>query len=166
MYYIVGVYLGDGYITYANRGYIIGLTAKSEMFINEFNNALENIGLKARKDKAGKYHRVIGYSKLLHHFLENFDIKKINKINLKHLISLIKGFYESEGSNGVGRGLRFYNTNRELLEQIKIGLLRIKIDSHYFKSQYPLGKKPMHILYIPAFFKKEFMICINPKIKF
>lgn len=172
--YILGVVFGDGSICHSvsNRGYIISLTTIDNVFARSFEYSLKEIGLTPLFYKDRCYFKVVAYSKLLYNFIKTtkIDHTKIKEYcktdNLK--IQFIKGFYESEGGDGgKGRGLRIFNTDKDILDIAQLFIFEsLDITTNYFSTRKGLnGRKDVYILHIPSKFKTEFITKVKPVIK-
>jgi intein-encoded DNA endonuclease-like protein len=142
--YILGVYLGDGYLLHNEKqGYGVGLGTKDECFAEKFARALKDIGLnpyitKTIERNNKPFWRVFAYSLELHNWLKNYklstrrdgiihlNLEGIREIAEKCPVKLIEGFYESEGSLVKHKGVfatryevNIWNTSKELLLLIK-----------------------------------------------
>jgi intein-encoded DNA endonuclease-like protein len=129
--YILGVCLGDGYITKFGTLYSITLSVVSKEFAFSFKRALEKIGLHAYtwivppKGNQRKQFLVRANSKLFYNWYKTLTLSKIEQLLMsdrKYLVSFLRGFYESEGSYSQRRRrrskIRIVNTKKELADLI------------------------------------------------
>jgi intein-encoded DNA endonuclease-like protein len=158
--YIAGVILGDGYLLKCKQkgrpnsfDYVIGLRAKDLDFVQHFAEALERVlGYKytIQRLKNG-FFRVDGRSRHLYELLvKNQFIKEVAEHYPKEFI---QGFVDSEGCISLNRGkpfIRISNTNKELLQFIRLLLRKLEIDAclHVNNRNEKQAKKPLFELVI------------------
>jgi len=145
--YILGVLLGDGYVTKSCRkypsDYTIGLTCCERDFTLSFMQALKEINLhpnlqliKRKKPKHRNVWRTHAYSNEFGNWYKSLSIVDIEKIVMEgDLKEFIRGFYESEGTNAKN-GIQFSNTNYEIISFVK----KI-IEEEGFKTSFHERKK-------------------------
>lgn len=144
--YILGVLLGDGYVSYTDKGnYIVGLEVTDKKFADEFIKALNKLGLKTRcytrKRMHWKIHYcVYSYSKQLYKYVKNIDYNSLYDEltkDINFVTSFLKGFYESEGSDFKYGKVILFNSNTDLIKFISklIVFLGFKVSITYDKRK-------------------------------
>nr|WAI02718.1 MAG: helix-turn-helix domain-containing protein [Candidatus Methanoperedens sp.] len=175
--YILGVAFGDGSITHTsgNRSYVVSLTTKDGAFAESFEGSLKRVGLNPCVYRDRTYWKVVGHSRQLYKFVQS------KKLHLEEVVEycrsdesrvqFVKGFYESEGHDrGNGRGVKLNNTNRDVLEMVRMFLLEsLDISAVYSTTTRNSAQndrwKDVYTLYVPSRFKSLFMSRVKPVIK-
>jgi len=164
--YILGVLLGDGYVS----AYHVRLNTSEKVFAESFAMALRNIRLnpsiklylrheKREGWKETNYFCTCGCSKMFCDWLRTLSLSEIEKkvsSKKEYIIAFIRGFYESEGCIGYATKneqkylrLLIFNTNKKLLEMVRrlcndlgyhFGLWEKRVYHPKRKRQYVLGK--------------------------
>jgi intein-encoded DNA endonuclease-like protein len=133
--YVIGVRLGDGYISEKSSSYVIGLQAKDKEFVEEFGRCLGNVlgrgPIRPWKD-AGIY-TAEAKSKILYELLRKpVDIKRI-RIYIEHcpkcIAAFLRGLFDSEGYVNKNGYITLYNTDYEVLVYAQRLLRRFGIES-------------------------------------
>ena len=185
--YILGVYFGDGYLTFHTGSWLIGLHVKEKIFAESFREAMLGIGLHPSRILKSKetsrvnkikstYYRTIAYSNKLCNFIKTIDISSLYDILTKKerlVLSFLRGCFESEGSarNRKGHGVVvevFCNTNTNLIGLV-CKLLKWLGYSFSIGKQQPQEEK-WNTLYRISLHgnsttKKKFLYLLNPIIK-
>ncbi len=137
--YIIGVYLGDGYIRAREREYhyIISLKVKDKEFAKKFARYLKKLGLKPRirQESDGRRLRWVAeaYSKSLYIFLKQ-SLENLVKIAKRYPKEFLQGLFDSEGCTGItpsrkglliricliNSNLRLLQITQQLLEDFSI----------------------------------------------
>lgn len=139
--YILGVLLGDGYITIYKRKdgarYKVGLNVKDKIFAIRFLNALKEINLKPNLCQDAKLlYRVGAYSKIFVEWFKNLNLTRIEHLVDKkkcYMISFLRGFYESEGYyNSNNKTISISNTDKEILKLVSKFLSKLNIFSKIY----------------------------------
>lgn len=136
LFYILGVLKGDGFISVTTVNnctqYKIGLSVCDKSFVEEFVNALREIGLShsgrifgySQAANRSKVYKTHAECKIFVDWYKKVDLSwiKNNTTKPEHKISFIKGIYESEGSllnNNGYRCIEIVNTNHSLMQLTK-----------------------------------------------
>lgn len=133
-YYILGVVLGDGWISHYKTQYRIGLSVKDLDFALTFKKSFSKLGIKTRLRHYRNLWTVEVGRKRLFTLLKRLTLQAIEKLVLDSRvfkIKFIRGLFDSEGtvytSKRGGFNVKIYNTNRELLELLRRLLLSLRI---------------------------------------
>jgi intein-encoded DNA endonuclease-like protein len=140
--FTIGAKMGDGYAYKMKntRNYsdaIIGLKVKDREFPAEFGRCLAKVlgrrPIRLRYSKSSERYVVKVKSQTLYELLEKpVDFNKL-RIYIEHcnkcVAAFLKGFADSDGSIDRTSYIRFFNTDRELLEYIKELLKHLGIES-------------------------------------
>lgn len=180
--YILGVFLGDGWIYHRKHTYSICLEAKDREFCESFMGVLSEIGLHPSilyKDKREVW-RVTASSKSFYKLLNSFDHQKIRNLAKEYPKDFIRGFYESEGCLTVYRPKKYQyvtfqvcivNTNKWLIHFLKDLLEELQFSPtvHVRRPQQPHWK-PIWVLSISRKaevirFLEEIKPCIKGNLK-
>lgn len=129
--YVIGVLLGDGYVsTYKDGRGIVGLDQTRGEFANAFEASLKEMGLNPCKWERNYYGKrknmwiVTASSAPFFRWWKSLILEDIEGIvgeDTKYKIALIRGFFESEGSNIIhqkGWTIDFNNTKKNVLELV------------------------------------------------
>jgi len=136
--YILGVILGDGYVSKKlSKRYKIGLNVKDKEFAEAFHNALLKIGLKAMLKLKKDNWWVWSCNKNFCEWFNNLTLNQIISIIEENdlIPPFIRGMYDSDGSFEIRNkkygyhSIIIYNTDESLLECIRELLYRIGISS-------------------------------------
>ncbi|MDP4012561.1 MAG: LAGLIDADG family homing endonuclease [Candidatus Nanoarchaeia archaeon] len=169
--YILGVVYGDGHISTKQRR--VMLSATDEDFVLEFKANLEkwskfearyttrklklSEGIKSRKLQYLTYID----SKEASSFLKKVDINKLIDFSQNIKCSFLRGLFDSE-AHVLDRGIRFFNTKKELVLLVKKLLESLSVLSTITQSKTPAGK-PYYYLNI---YRKDSVLNYNALIGF
>jgi intein-encoded DNA endonuclease-like protein len=177
--YVIGVKVGDGYVTKRRRvhkGYcgnegfaqIIGLHVKDKEFAEEFAKRLAKIlrrePIKPRYERSSGsgYYVVEVQSKTLYELLKKpVDLDRLRKY-IEHcdrcIAAFLRGFADSEGSVEKNGHILIYNTDYELLKYVKKLLRRLGIycTGPRLHSQGDMTRKDYYCIYIRTSSNKDF----------
>lgn len=165
--YIIGVYLGDGYIDKAQSHF--ELLCKSYGFIESFKKAIiTQFNIPYYENRKKSYY-IIGFSnKYLCRLIKSYTYKKLKENSLDFDRGFIRGFYDSEGSVGkYNRVIKINvcNTNELLLKTLKTKLLKFNIKSGNMQVNMNREKshyKPIYSFNIYGFYNiKNFLLKIG-----
>jgi len=151
--YVLGVILGDGYITLPkNGGGYIGLNVKDEDFAEAFKKSLDEwSGKKCRLYFYRDFWRVYLHSVAVAKFLNNFNINKLLSFSEEIKCAFLKGLFDSEGSlHYKQKRIRFYNSDNNLINLTKIILESLGINHIKIYKR----KEEIHILHGRKFLVK------------
>ncbi len=139
--YVIGVALGDGYVTHAgNYGKVIALHAKDEEFVREFARCLTKVlgresPVKVRFWKARKQKLFMARAgsaalyRLLHKPVDLDCLRPFIEHCEECVGAFLRGFVDSEGCVGEYASIHICNTNFGLLSYIKGLFDRLGIDA-------------------------------------
>jgi len=97
--YIIGVLLGDGYIS---KPYSIRLKVRDKIFAQQFKKSLEKIGLRSTLITRGIFYRTSASSKFfVSWFTTKEDFSNIIFTNRATICSFLRGFFDSDGCFGI-----------------------------------------------------------------
>lgn len=107
--YVVGVILGDGYVTKDGRDRRVGLHCANKVFALSFKESLSEIGLNPRlyEEKCDMF-RVIASSIQFYRWFENTKFNSNHDLISTYPRDFIRGIYESEGS--IDEEITIYST--------------------------------------------------------
>lgn len=154
LFYSYGAILGDGTIEKDGR-YGVKLGVTNHTFANSFERALNKLGLRnhswSQKQKNGSnkivnVYYVKVYSKALFNWLKS-DLE----IPRKFYVDFLRGFFEAEGCNALelGNQVKFYNSNKKLLGNIKRMIQTLGYSSNIIEQeQHGFGTLPIYTLYL------------------
>lgn len=172
--YILGILLGDGGVYHLE--YTIILRVTKRIFAENFANALRQIGLnpfvwrsERRKGLAPMFH-ASAKSKVFYNWYASLSwvqIMSIVRKNKKHMLSFIRGFYESEGScywYKRYRILSISNLNSGVMKLIQEMLKKLKFRSRLYKY-YRAGRYEYTLRICRQCEVTEFLKVLHPCIK-
>lgn len=137
--YILGVLLGDGYVTQRNKTRTIFLTAKDEPFCVAFYEALKEIGLNPNLwQLRTKMYRVAACSVAFLDWYRELALQDIGKLVIDYSEDFVRGFYDSEGSLIIWKGkpdIRIFNTNVGILKLVKKTLINLGFETSLLISR-------------------------------
>ena len=173
--YILGVLVGDGYVTVSkdNNHYYVCLQSISKNFVSSFKRALEDIGLhpcKIYRDSRGIYHAV-AVSKNFVKWYKNLSLAEFKRITDSYQIAFVRGVYESEGSLFFNRQHRKFditiaNSNFETLKMVSNSLSSRGIRNTIYKRGRTVNDLQMYNLRIYQAEVQRFLYIVKPCIKF
>ncbi len=135
--YIIGVKLGDGYVTKYGLRTKIGLHVKDREFAEEFSRCLAKVlgraPIKPKYRRSLKSYVVEARSKTLYQMLKKpVDMRKLKRY-IEHckdcMAAFVRGFADSEGCIDKNGYIAIYNTDLRLLTYVKGLLHQLGIES-------------------------------------
>jgi len=156
MAYILGVLKGDGWVSGAKGSWRIVLNQTREAFARSFEKALRNIGLNARTTVLAHKGLYVTHASSAE-FVKWYKSLGLNQIEemvqaeRDYEIAFIRGFYESEGSNVIGKkgpcggfrwSLQMVGKNYELMTMVQRILDRLG----YRFALYSYSKRELYSL--------------------
>ncbi len=154
--YILGVLKGDGWVSDARSSWRIVLNQTREAFARSFEKALRNIGLNARITvlrNRGLYVTRASSAEFVQWYksLGLNQIEEMVQAERDYEIAFIRGFYESEGSNVIGKkgprggfrwSLQMVGKNYQLISMVQKMLDRLG----YRFALYSYSKRELYSL--------------------
>lgn len=123
--YLVGVFLGDGYVGMRNRGYCVGLECKDEEFVDRFIECLsavlgEPVRKRKRRARSSSHSDTFiaeKYSKPMFEFIKSENFGGCVEIYPR---DFLRGVYDSEGCvNKLGKRISLSNTTLSTIQLTK-----------------------------------------------
>lgn len=143
--YILGVLLGDGYITEEHGTGKISLRVTDKIFAEEFRKNLEFLGFRPYQQTIYPKHpnrlplnEIRAYSKNFYKWYNSIPFEEVKNIAEQYPVEFIRGFFQSEGSITKDGRVFLSNKNTQTINLVRNILNRLGFRNSYYLSSHQI----------------------------